>query len=125
MTLQEALEAVGVGVEVQGMIGTPTTRSYGNERDRGAEVQRGTLLAQFGSFRFLVVPLTIYLEGDIAEEWCVSAGSPPETPRTIFLLRDDRWVFLSRARDPQSNKWPVISFADKFQPGVSRGSEGT
>lgn len=122
MKLGEALRGAGVESEERGPVETPTLPSFG-ELGRGPSVQREVLFARYESRAFLVVPLTVYLEGDIAEEWVVSAGSPPYMPRTIFRLRgregEAEWVFLGPYRDPASRKWPTIPLRD----GVSKGSE--
>lgn len=114
MTLVEALRAVGVTANEQGRVETPRSPSYNESLRLEPGEDRPVIYARYEEKVFLVVPLTIYVEGEIAEEWCVSAGSPSTTPRTILLLRDGNWVFLGRDRDPSSKKWPTIPFDGVF-----------
>ncbi len=122
MRLAEALREAGVWAEEYGEVTAVTASEYG-KLEWGPEVPRETIYARVGGRTFLVCPLWVYREGEIAEEWVVSAGSPLNIPRTIFRLRgregSAEWVFLGRDRDPRTNKWPTFSLRD----GVSRSRE--
>ena len=118
--LAEELRELGVEVEVSTQVEVPTAKSF----DRPAVADyptstRPTLFVSFQGKRFLIVALSIYEQGDIAEEWVVSAGAPPTIPRTIFRLRaNNSWVFMGRDRDPRTMKWPTSSLESKFRLGV-------
>lgn len=117
MDLAEALREVGFEVNEHGCNPTPVFPVFG-QMGRSATVERPVIIARYTERLFLVVPLSVYAEGDIAEEWVVSAGSPQGMPRTILRLRDheEEWVFLGPYRDPMSMKWPTLT----LQAGVSK-----
>lgn len=119
MDLTRALQKVGVGATGHGAMNTPTYPSYGDPTQLHRNERRPILHAQLpdGSRR-LIVPIAIYQETEIAEEWCVSGMGDH---RTIFLLRDGRWVFLLPDRDVSTGKWPTISLEEGFAPGVLKG----
>lgn len=116
MTLVEALAAAGVGVTVSVRSGVHTAPHF-NRIERCGLVERENLLARFKGHTFLIVAISVYLEGDIAEEWCVSAGSPPGVPRTLYLLRNGNWVFLNPNRT--GDQWTTIPLDQIFVSGVS------
>jgi len=96
MQLVDALREAGVEVEVRGDTTAPTASVFG-KLERGPDVTRDMLYARPSGRVFLVVPLWVYREGEIAEEW----------------------VFLGPWRDPWTHKWPTFS----LRLGVSRSRE--
>lgn len=117
--LAEELQELGVKVEVSTGVEVPLAESFDHPAVKDyPTILRPTLYVSFLGKRFLIVALSLYEQGEIAEEWVVSAGAPDIIPRTIFRLRSGSWVFLSRDRDPKTLKWPTFSLSTKFRLGV-------
>lgn len=112
MTLAEALALVGVPTESWGETTVPTAPRMGVDQ-WGVEVEREILWARVEGKAVLVLPLCVYVTGEVAEEWVVSAGGPPSLPRTIFRMRaptpDGEWVFQGPRRDPADRKGSVLA----------------
>jgi hypothetical protein len=113
LNISDFLEVEGVKDMREFMsMDTPVYERYGSYREAIKRVPRPVHIVEMAKSLFMLLPMSVFKDGPIAEEWDL-AGNRELLEKAgivkvahLLGLRDGRWVFLMQ-RPPGAEKWPT------------------